>query len=637
MNRSDFLWLARFYKHYWGIVLFLVVVTPLYGMVNVFVPRLFGYTIDTMHSGPEGLTGIALAIANRGAGFGLTPAQSFAATFFLLGSSTFVIYACLMSTRAWMNCRLEWLFRQDAFDRLTTKGPDFFRKFATGDLVTRMTDDVAEKLSWFACSGIFRLYEATLGILFIVAMMLTIDPWLTLFSAGPLPILILIFFRSGKLLDDRYDALQKSISRVNDVMESCFYGVRVVKAYAREESQAAKFDRVAEARRDAEVAAVKMTTIIDSLYNYIWQFGVVIVLFAGGYRVVQSELTVGEMATFIYYVVWLVFPMFDVGQFLVKSRQSGVSIHRLRDIERIPAMVERDFEGMGEGDEAGSGAVMSGVAEAAAGGSASAATQNATTGPAIAFENVKFGFAGEGRRTILDIDDLRVAEGETIALVGRVGAGKTWLVNLLPRVVDVDEGIVTIAGRDVRDYDITALRSMIGYVPQDPVLFSDSVRNNIVFGRAGISDERIEWALEISRFLMDVARFPDGLETMIGTRGLALSGGQKQRLSLARALVTEPRILILDDCTSALDAQTERLLWDRLHEVMPGRTALLVTHRPDTLRRVDRIFVMSEGRVVERGTHDELMAGAGEYASIYHQYELMEKVGEAPPAEHDIA
>lgn len=628
MNRSDFLWLARFYKRYLGIVLFLVVMTPLYSMVNVLVPRLFGYTIDTMNSGSEGLAGIALAIANRGAGFGMTPAQSFAATFFLLGSSTFVFYACLMSTRAWMNCRLEWLFRQDAFDRLTTKGPDFFRKFGTGDLVTRMTDDVAEKLSWFACSGIFRLYEATLGILFIVGMMLTIDPWLTLFSAGPLPILILIFFRSGKLLDDRYDALQKSISRVNDVMESCFYGVRVVKAYAREDAQAAKFDSVAESRRDAEVAAVKMTTIIDSLYNYIWQFGVVIVLFAGGSRVVQSELTVGEMATFIYYVVWLVFPMFDVGQFLVKSRQSGVSIHRLRDIERIPAMVERSFEGMDEGD----------VERFAPNPDASVGHRTRTgIGAGIAFENVKFGFEGEGRRTILDIEDLKIADGETIALVGRVGAGKTWLVNLLPRIVDVDEGTVTIAGRDVREYDIAALRSMIGYVPQDPVLFSDSVRNNIVFGRAGISDDRIEWALEISRFLMDVERFPQGLETMIGTRGLALSGGQKQRLSLARALVTEPDILILDDCTSALDAQTERLLWDRLHEVMPGRTALLVTHRPDTLRRVDRIFVMSEGRVVERGTHDELMAGAGEYASIYHQYELMEKVGEQPSPEHDIA
>ncbi|NNE10099.1 MAG: ABC transporter ATP-binding protein [Gemmatimonadetes bacterium] len=634
MNRSDFLWLARFYKKYWGIVLFLVVMTPLYSMVNVFVPRLFGYTIDTMNGNGDSLSGVALAIADRGAGFGLTPAQSFAATFFLLGSSTFVFYACLMSTRAWMNCRLEWLFRQDAFNRLTTKGPDFFRKFATGDLVTRMTDDVAEKLSWFACSGIFRLYEATIGILFIVAMMLSIDPWLTLFTAGPLPVLILIFFRSGKLLDDRYDALQKSISRVNDVMEACFYGVRVVKAYAREDAQAAKFDRVAEARRDAEVAAVKMTTIIDSLYNYIWQFGVVIVLFAGGYRVVQNELTVGEMATFIYYVVWLVFPMFDVGQFLVKSRQSGVSIHRLRDIERIPAMVERGFEGMDENDVVVGGAHASGGTGAPAAGAGAAA---GTTGPAIAFENIKFGFDGEGRRKILDIDELRIAEGETIALVGRVGAGKTWLVNLLPRVVDVDEGLVTIAGRDVRDYDITELRSMLGYVPQDPVLFSDTVRNNIVFGRAGISDERIEWALEISRFLMDVERFPRGLETMIGTRGLALSGGQKQRLSLARALVTEPRVLILDDCTSALDAQTERLLWDRLHEVMPGRTALLVTHRPDTLRRVDRIFVMSEGRVVERGTHDELMAGAGEYASIYHQYELMEKVGEAPPAEHDIA
>jgi len=463
--------------------------------------------------------------------------------------------------------------------------------------VTRLTDDVAEKLSWFACSGIFRFYEATLSVLFIIVMMISIDPIITMWTAGPLPLLILIFFKTSSLLDRRYEALQRSISVVNDAMEACFSGIRVVKAYVREAAQRAGFDKATEERRQAEIDTVKSWTIIESMYHYIWQFAVVVVLFVGGYKVLFSGLTLGDMATFIYYVTWLVFPMFDVGQFLVKSRQSAVSINRLVEMEDVKPLVANT------GTVAGNGNLE---------------------GP-LEFDHVSFGFDG-CERPIIDDVSFRVEPGETVAVVGRVGAGKSWLVNMVPRLVEPTGGRVLLNGHDLREFRLEDLRRSIGYVPQEPALFSDTVRNNIVFGREGISDTLLEWALEVSQLKQEVAHFPQGMDTPIGTRGMSISGGQKQRLGLARALVGKPRILILDDCTSALDSRTEAALWERLHEVMPQMTAILITHRPDTLQRADRIFVLRDGKVVEHGRHLELQGSGGEYARIYRRFELAEQV-----------
>jgi len=591
-------WLWRYYKHFPYVLLVLIVLTPVQRVFQVFVPRLIEFAIDYMKSGQVSGNWFASWIARTGGNLGLSMAASFGLALFLLGLTAALLYSYVQCYRAWMNQKLEWLFRQDAFNKVTLKGPDFFNRFRTGDLVTRMTDDVAEKLSWFACSGIFRFYEAVLMVIFSLAMMASINPMLTLWSAGPLPILVFIFFKSSSLLDRRYDLLQKKISGFNDVMEACLSGIRVVKAYVQEKSQKNKFESALQERRQAEIAAIRTGAVIDSLYGYIWQFVIIVILLIGGYGVMRANLTLGELVAFIYYVVYLVFPMFDIGQFLVKARQSAVSIDRLVELENVPPIVKDEGTLTADGNIKGH----------------------------LTFHEVDFSFPGSERK-IIDNISLEVEPGRTIAIVGKIGAGKSWLVNMVPRLVDPTGGNIRLDGHDLRLFRLDDLRRSIGYVPQEPVLFSDTIRNNILFGRENIPAEVVAWAVEVSQLKDEIARFPLGMETPIGTRGMSISGGQKQRLALARALVGKPKILILDDCTSALDSRTEAALWDRLHEVMPGMTAILITHRPDTLERADRIYVLEEGKLVEFGTHHELIAAGGQYANIYRRYRLQEQVG----------
>jgi ATP-binding cassette subfamily B protein len=594
-NKTKWLW--RYYKHYPWVLIGLLVLTPIRQIFAVYVPRLIEFTLDYVKSGTVPDNRYAIWMNDLGQRFGLTPIATFTIGLVLAGFMAFILYVIVQSIRTWTNLKLEWDFRQDAFNRITLKGPNFFNKFRTGDVITRLTDDVAEKLSWFACSGIFRFYEALLLVVFTLVMMLSINPLLTLFTVGPLPILIFIFFKSATLLTKRYDYLQTRISRFNDIMEACFSGIRVVRAYVREKAQLAKFDKAVAERRLAEIDAIKSGTIVHSLYEYIWQFSIIIVLIAGGAMAIKGQLTIGELVAFVYYTTSLVFPMFDIGQFLVTSRRSAVSIDRLTELENVAPMVQ-------DGGKISKLDSIKGH---------------------LVFDKVNFGFP-ESERKIIDNLSFEIKPGQTAAIVGKVGSGKTWLVNMIPRLVDPISGVITLDGHNLREYRLAELRKHIGYVPQEPVLFSDTVRNNITFGRQ-IDNDVLDWAIDIAQLKDEIAGFSEGIDTAIGTRGMSISGGQKQRLALARALVGKPKILILDDCTSALDSRTEAALWGRLHEVLPGITAVLITHRPDTLMRADMIYVMEHGRIVESGKHTDLMKASGHYARIYRRYELEEYVG----------
>jgi ATP-binding cassette subfamily B protein len=481
-------------------------------------------------------------------------------------------------------------------------GPDFFNRFRTGDLVTRLTDDVAEKLSWFACSGIWRFYEAICLVGFGLVMMISLSGTLTIFTAGILPVLILVYIAFTSLLDKRFADLQKRISDVNNVMESCFSGIRVVKAYNRQGFWRRKFALIMKTRRLAEIRAVRTWVGVYQLWISVPFLGIVALLAAGGYLViVEQSITTGVFVAFDGLVFFLTFPMFSIGDFVVRGRQAAVSVGRLMEIETHPPMVPN---GEHNGKE--------------------------VRFDELRFENVSFTFQGVERNLVAKVN-LTVARGETIALVGKVGSGKSWLVNLLTRLVDPSEGDIYLDGRALKDIPLASYRDEIGYVPQEPVLFSGTIEENIRFGKQEVTSEKIEEVVHLSQLRELIADSEKGLKTRIGTRGINISGGEKQRLSIARALVREPKILLLDDCTSALDADTEERLWDALHNVMPDMTCFVVTHRTKTLKRADRILLFDDGRIIDSGTHADLVDRSAQYRELYSRSELTEQVG-APTA-----
>lgn len=591
-------WFWRYYRRHKRALFVLLTLSLVVSAFTVIQPVLLKNIFDILKSGetrPIRLPYISEWIRSATGG----EIGRYVLMLIVFGAAGFVTRTILVGHRAYMNIKLEWEFRQDTFSDVSGKGPDFFNRFNTGDLVTRMTDDVSEeKMAWFACSGIFRAYESLTLIVFSLIMMLSINPTLTIWTAGPLPVLVIIYMKSASLLHRRFDFLQRKISIVNDIMEACFSGIRVVKAYVRGDDQRNRFAQAAENRRGAEISAVRAHTIIESLWMYIWQLGIVIVLLAGGYYVIRGRLTIGEFVAFDSYVLFLIYPMFDVGNFVVRGLRARVSVDRLNELEGHPPMVD---------------------AAAGSGGLSSAPEGR------VEFRDVSFGFPGLDT-TILERISFDVKPGKRVSLVGRVGSGKSWVVRLIPRLVDPTEGEVRIDDVDLREYDLSALRRYIGYVPQEPILFSDTIENNIRFDRDYVDDDTLEWALEVSQLKEEIAGFPRGVETEIGVRGMSISGGQKQRVALARALAGRPRILILDDCTSALDASTEAALWDRLHQVMPDLTCFIITHRPATLEVCDEIVVLDGGRVVERGSHLDLIRGRGLYKRLYHRIVLEQAV-----------
>ncbi len=591
-------WFWRYYRHHKRTLAILLTLSIAASALTVIQPVLLKNIFDILKSGetrPIHLPYVSEWIRATAGG----KITNYVLMLIAFGTAGFITRTILVGHRAYMNIRLEWEFRQDAFNGVSEKGPDFFNKFNTGDLVTRMTDDVSEqKMAWFACSGIFRAYESLTLIVFSLIMMLSINPILTAWTAGPLPVLVLVYMKSASVLHRRFDFLQKKISIVNDIMEACFSGIRVIKAYVRQADQKGRFARAAEERKQAEISAVRAHTIIESLWMYIWQFGIVIVLLAGGYYVIRGRLTIGEFIAFDSYVLFLIYPMFDVGNFLVRGLRASVSIDRLKELENYSPMVD----------------------PAAASGGVSHVPEGS-----VEFKNVTFGFSDRDANIIKDMS-FDVQPGRRVSLVGRVGSGKSWVVRLIPRLVDPTEGQVLVDGVDLRDYDISSIRRHIGYVPQEPILFSDTIENNIRFGRDDVDEATLAWAVEVAQLRKELDGFPKGIKTEIGVRGMSISGGQKQRVALARALVGRPRILILDDCTSALDASTEGALWDRLHEVMPDLTCFIITHRPATLEISDDIVVLEGGRIVERGSHRDLIRLDGLYRKIYHRIVLEQAV-----------
>ena len=499
---------------------------------------------------------------------------------------------------------IEYDLRGQFFARLQRLDLAYFQRNRTGDLMSRATNDLSAVRMMVGPS---LMYAATTSIVFVVAvaLMLSISVWLTLIVLLPLPLVSLAVRRFGDAIYHRSERIQAQLARLSAIAQEALAGVRVVRAYGREAAELARFET---ANREY-VARSRAVIMIQGLFfpslAFCLGLGALVVLWAGTREVVAGRMTAGDFVAFNAYLTMLAWPMIAFG-WVTNMIQRGMAAW-----QRMLAVSDAEPEVRDPGPDA------------------APLPADGISGR-VELRDLSFAYDGE---PVLQGVSAVVEPGQMLALVGPTGSGKSTLVNLLPRLFDPPPGAVFVDGVDVRSLPLAVLRGAIGYVPQEPLLFSATVAENVAFGASAVNGgdgaAAVESAVTLACLEADVARFPDGLETTVGERGLTLSGGQQQRVALARALLADPRILILDDALSAVDTRTEEAILARLRGVMRRRTSIVVSHRISTVRGADQILVLDRGRVVERGTHRELLARGGLYADLDRQQRLAAELEEA--------
>ena len=531
-----------------------------------------------------------------------------------------------------MSREVEYDMRNDFFAHLQTLPASYFQTHRTGDLMSRATNDLNAVRMMI---GPAVMYAANTVLSFVIALvlMMAIDARLTLLALIPLPFVSISVKYFGGLVHRRFEQIQAQLSEVSAIAQEALAGVRVVRAYRQEEAEIDRFRRANEEylRRNRRLIAVQ--GLFFPCMSLFLGLGGLVVLWAGSREVIAGRITVGQFVAFNGYLTLLSWPLIAFG-WVTNMMQRGMAswTRMLEVLETGPAIA--DVPNLRLKPVATNVDAQSSVAATSVAGPspvASAASRTFTIRGEIEFRNLTFGYNGS---PVVSQISARIEAGQTVALVGPTGSGKSTLISLLARLHDPPPGTLFVDGVDVRDIALASLRGSIGFVQQEPFLFSDTLADNVAFGldARGPTDERVprhERILAVSavaRLDKDVADFPRGYDTLVGERGITLSGGQKQRTALARALAIDPRILILDDALSAVDTYTEEEILSRLRGVMRQRTSIVVSHRISTVRDADLILVLEGGRIAERGTHDTLVGRGGLYADLYKKQLLEEEL-----------
>lgn len=495
-----------------------------------------------------------------------------------------------------MSRKVEYDLRRDFYAHLVDQPQIFFQEHRIGDLMARATNDLAAVRQ---LAGPMIMYSLqTLFVVIIVLPLMFMINWrltLLLFITMPLVSLTVKFF--GQQVHIRFEKIQEFFSEITARAQENFTGVRVVRAYAQEGAEIAAFNELNRQYAEKNLALVRIDALMRPLMQFLIGMGFVLIIWSGVPAAIRGDITVGQFTVFNMYLFRLIWPLIALG-YVVNLYQRGTA-----SLKRMNAIL----------------AVEPSIAD-----SQKVQPQPPIKGE-IEFRDLTFRYHPHDEPVLGDIN-LTLPAGLTVAFVGRTGSGKSTLVNLISRIIEAPADTVFVDGIAVRNYSLAQLRSSIGYVPQETFLFSDSLAENIAFGVVNAARSEIEWAAEVAGLTEDVEGFPDGFETLVGERGLTLSGGQKQRTAIARAILREPKILILDDALSSVDTYTEEKILGKLRGVMRGRTSLIVSHRISTVRDADLICVLDEGRIIERGTHDELLALGGEYSALYERQLLEEEL-----------
>jgi ATP-binding cassette subfamily B protein len=489
---------------------------------------------------------------------------------------------------------IEYDLRNDLFRHLVELSPEYYGRTRTGDIMARATNDL-NAVRMMLGPGVMYCFETGLTFALAIGIMLSVDWRLAIPAILPAPAVSLAVIFFGRAIHTRFERIQEMFSDISSRVQENLSGVRMIRAFAQERAELRRFEELNKQYIAQNIKLVRIQGVFDPLLEALIGLTFLVVLWVGGYQVLKGRLSIGSFVMFNTYMGMLVWPMIALGWVVNLMQRGTASLNRINEILAEKPAIAAPPDPVPLEDVRGE----------------------------LEFRDVSMDY---GSALALDGVRLRIPAGATAAIVGHTGSGKSTLVNLIPRLMDPTGGAVLLDGKDLRSLDPAALRRQIGFVPQETFLFSSTIAENIAFGVDHATGEQIRRAAEIAGLAGDIEGFPNGYQTMVGERGITLSGGQKQRTAIARAILRDPRILILDDALSSVDTLTEERILQHLSGVMKGRTVILISHRVSTVRQADIIVVLSGGRVVEQGTHAELVAAGGYYAELSQKQMLEEEL-----------
>jgi ATP-binding cassette subfamily B protein len=493
-----------------------------------------------------------------------------------------------------MSRHIEYDMKNEIYAHYQTLPMSFYRRNNTGDLMARISEDVSKVRMYLGPAIMYGMNMVSLFVM-VITYMLSVSGKLTLYVLLPLPFLSLSIYFVNTLILKRSEEIQQSLSRLSTFVQEAFSGIRVLKAFVREDDSTRNFTTESDTYKQKSLNLAFVNALFFPLIMALVGLSTILTVYVGGREVIAGNLSIGNIAEFIMYVYMLTWPVAALGWTTSQVQRAAASQERINEFLNTHTEIvsRKNVVQQIEGH--------------------------------LVFRHVRFEYPDSGIVALQDFS-CEVHPGETIAILGTTGSGKSTVANLLCRMYDVSAGELTVDGVPIQDYDLVSLRSHIGYVPQDVFLFSDSIRSNIAFGNPDLSEEKMIQASRDADLYDNIAHFPDGFDTKLGERGITLSGGQKQRLSIARALAREPKILILDDCLSAVDTKTENAILNSLKSIMANRTSIIISHRVSSAKLADRIIVLDDGRTVEEGTHEKLMELNGVYKELYDKQLQTEEV-----------
>ena len=580
-------------RHWWQYALGIIALY-IVDQVNVYVPEYTGNIIDGLTNKTltlDGAMGIVLMILGMGAAIAI---GRFCWRFFIFGAAR----------------SIEKEIRQDMYGHLSTLSMRYYNQHKTGDLMAHFTNDLMAVRQLLGMTVITAFDATVMMILVLWQMIDSVDPRLTGVAIIPLIVICVGDFFYGKVMHRRFREKQAAFSTLSDQVQETVSGIRVIKAFVQERKELYAFSKTTEATKEKNLNVVRLHALMMPLMDVIIGLSSLATLLYGGYLAIHGEITVGQFVAFNSYIGMLVWPMMAVGECITSISQGTASLSRIHQIfNEKPDIVD---------------------------GPRTDRSITSLSGE-IRLNHLTFAYPGHEDIQVLRDVNVTVKPGETLAIIGRTGSGKTTIPSLLTRLYDVEDGMITIGGRDLTEIPLSVLREGIACVPQDNFLFSDTIHNNIAFGSHDKSAESVIHAAQLACIHDNIAAFPDQYQTVVGERGVTLSGGQKQRSSIARALMKDAPVLILDDALSAVDTDTERSILDNLRTVRGNeRITIIIAHRISTIQDADHILVLDDdaaarSTVAEYGTHEELMAANGLYRSMFDKQQLEKQLCEEHP------